>query len=152
MLHEVRGTTREVVRQQLTNLLVLLNRALRDEGMAEWQSGRLLWPFIRAFPPKERRELERHLGAALRAEDPLAAIYEYAPAETGQEESVLAAALPADPLDSQDWEPEANVGTFTHQSYTVDCSHVDNNPFFRKNTTHIRHNSFRRQPYRLAHK
>lgn len=112
MLHEVRGTTREVVRQQLTNLLELLNRALRDLGMAEWLSDRLVWPFIRAFPPKDRRELERHLGAALRAEDPLGAIYEYAPAEGSQGESLLAAALPADPLDSQcypDWESEVKA-------------------------------------------
>lgn len=107
MLHEVRGTTREVVRQQLTNLLELLNRALRDDGLGEWQSHRLVWPFIRAFPPKERRELERHLGAALRAEDRMGAIYEYAPTEGSPDESVLAAALPADPLDSREWESDS---------------------------------------------
>jgi hypothetical protein len=107
MLHEVRGSTREVVRQQLMNLLQLLNRALNDQGMAAWKTDRLVWPFVRSFPPKERRELERHLGAALRAEDPLGAIYDYAPAEGSPDESLLAAALPADFVDSQsqcDWE------------------------------------------------
>lgn len=89
-LHAVRGTGRESVQQELERILTLLNRACRDAGEAVFSSKRLVWPFLLAFPPKIRQDLERHLGSALKTAEPFDALYEFAPAEV-TDEPLLAA-------------------------------------------------------------
>ena len=87
----VKGTTREVVRKELEELLQLYNRACRDAGIAEYTKADLLYPFIGAFPEKVSADLMRDLGLVASLPDPFEQLFFRAPTELTSPGALLAA-------------------------------------------------------------
>jgi hypothetical protein len=79
-LYAVSGTSRETIKRQLEEILVLHNRACVDRSEPVWEKRTLLYPFIRAFPEPTRTTLFSDLGFALGFSDPVEQLFYRAPA------------------------------------------------------------------------
>src|SRR5699024_10545369 len=80
-LYRVRGTNAEDVREALMKLLMLHNRAARDEGSQQLRERDLCYPFLEAFPVSVKATLERQLALIFAQEQPFEHLYRLAPSK-----------------------------------------------------------------------
>ena len=92
MIYRVRGDTRDKVREELENLLVLYNRAAGDFDGPVFSKHDLIHPFIDAFPSETSQGLTRDLAFAMAQGDPFEQLYYRAP-EKGQPSETMLSVL-----------------------------------------------------------
>jgi hypothetical protein len=79
-LYNVSGTSRDTIKRQLEEILILHNRACRDHSEPIWEKRTLIYPFITAFSEPTRTNLLSDLGFALGFPDPVEQLFYRAPA------------------------------------------------------------------------
>ena len=79
-IHRVKGTYREDVREQLTRLLTVFNRAAADEQRPGMSQRDLCYPFLESFPASVSQRLEQQLALVFVQDDPFAHLFRLSPA------------------------------------------------------------------------
>lgn len=80
-MYRVRGNNAEDVRETLTKLLTLHNRAAQDDGSQGLRERDLCYPFLEAFPSSVQSSLERQLALIFAQEQPFEHLYRLAPSK-----------------------------------------------------------------------
>ena len=79
-IYRVKGTYREDVREQLTRLLTVFNRAAADEERPGLTQRDLCYPFLESFPAPVGRLLEQQLALVFVQDDPFEHLFRLSPA------------------------------------------------------------------------
>lgn len=79
-IYRVKGTYREDVREQLTRLLTVYNRAASDEQRPGLTQRDLCYPFLESFPASVGRLLEQQLALVFVQDDPFEHLFRLSPA------------------------------------------------------------------------
>ena len=109
-IHRVKGTYREEIREQLTRLLTVYNRAAADDERSGLTQRDLCYPFLDAFPATVGRQLEQQLALVFVQDDPFEHLFRLSPARPA-EPAALNYTAPASDFSPYDMGPQRTIPT-----------------------------------------